>query len=175
MTYTSVPSSQTRPVTATHYERKEGESPHSAGKYKMTYQRAYRMAVRAVNANPGDASPWTNSVVIHPIFANLRDFTATRSAGQIAMSWTPNYWTTGYEIDCAAYDSSQTPYVPSYTRCATLTDQDDTDDKHSVTISTWTADGTDYSIDDTKQYDIRICSTNSTGRGCTPRAVDQAR
>ena len=61
------------------------------------------------------------------------------------MSWTPSYFTTGYEIDCATYDSTQTPYVPSYTRCATLTDQDDTDHKHSVTISSWTAGGTDYS------------------------------
>ena len=120
-----------------------------------------------MNATPGDASDWTNSGAIYPIFAYLKDFTYTRPAGQITMSWTPSYFTTGYEIDCAVYDSTQTPYVPSYTRCATLTDQDDTDDKHTVTISSWTAGGTDYSIDDSKQYDIRICSTNATGRGCT--------
>ena len=167
LTYTSVPSAQTRPVTTTHYERKAGESRHVPGKYALGYQRAYQVSVRAVNANPADASPWVESGVIYPIFATLRDFTYTRSAGQVTMSWTPNYWTTGYEIDCAAYDSTQTPYVPSYTRCATLTDQDDTDDEHSVTISSWTVDGTDYSIDNTKTYDIRICSTNATGRGCT--------
>ena len=167
VTYTSVPSAQTRPVTATHYERKAGESSHVPGKYRMTYQRAYRMAVRAVNANPDDASDWTNSPVIYPIFATLRDFTYTRSEGSITMSWTPNYWTTGYEFDCAVYDPTQTPYVPSYTRCATLSNQDDTEDTHTVTISSWAAGGTNYSIDDTKQYDIRICSTNATGRGCT--------
>ena len=167
VTYTSVPSAQTRPVTVTHYERKAGESPHIPGKYKMGYTRAYRVSVRAVNANPDDASPWVESGVIYPIFGYLKDFTYTRSAGQITMTWTPSYFTTGYEFYCDAYDPTQTPYVPSYTRCATLTDQDDTDDKHSVTISSWTAGGTDYSIDDTKEYDIRICSTNATGRGCT--------
>ena len=167
VTYTSVPSDQTRPVTTTHYERKAGESRHVPGKYALGYQRAYQVSVRAVNANPDDASPWVESGVIYPIFAALRDFTYTRSLRQITMSWTPNYWTTGYEFDCAAYDLTQTPYVPAYTRCATLTDQDDTDDEHSVTISTWTADGTNYAIDDTKRYDIRICSTNATGRGCT--------
>ena len=167
VTYTSVPSDQTRPVTATHYERKAGESRHVPGKYALGYQRAYQVSVRAVNANPDDASDWTNSGVIFPIFGYLKDFSYTRSAGQITMSWTPSYFTTGYEIDCAAYDPTQTPYVPAYTRCATLTDQDDTDDEHSVTISSWTVDGTDYSIDNTKTYDIRICSTNATGRACT--------
>ena len=167
VTYTSVPSAESRPVEVTHYERKAGESPHAPGKFKVSVSRHYRMSIRAVNSNPSDASPWVDFGVIHPIFPHLRDVTYTRSAGQITMTWTPNFWTTGYEFDCATYDPTQTPYVPSYTRCATLTDQRDTDPKHTVTISTWTERNTSYSIDDSKTYDIRICSTNATGRACS--------
>ena len=120
-----------------------------------------------MNANPDDASPWVNADIIRPLFPILPNFTYTRrAAGQITMSWTPKYWTTGYEFDCATYDPAQTPHTPSYTRCATLINQDDTAAQHSVTISTWTDDGKSYSIDDTKIYDIRICSTNATGRYC---------
>ena len=91
-----------------------------------------------------------------PYSPDLRDFTATRSAGQIAMSWTPNYWTTGYEIDCATRTTPGRPRTPVlHALRHAETNQDDTDVKHSVTISTWTADGTTYSIDDTKIYDIR--------------------
>ena len=167
VTYTSVPTSQTRPVTATHYERKAGESPHPPGRYPLWYGRHYQVAVRAVNNNPDDAGPWTYSGVINPIYGYLKDFAYTRAPGSITMSWTPSYFTTGYEIDCDAYDPTQIPYSPSYTRCATLTDQDDTAAKHTVTISTWTAGGVTYTIDDSKTYDIRVCSTNATGRACT--------
>ena len=167
VTYTSVPTSQTRPVTATHYERKAGESPHPPGRYPLWYGRHYQVAVRAVNNNPDDAGPWTYSGVINPIYGYLKDFAYTRAPGSITMSWTPSYFTTGYEIDCDAYDPTQIPYSPSYTRCATLTDQDDTAAKHTVTLSTWTAGGVTYTIDDSKTYDIRVCSTNATGRACT--------
>ena len=165
LTYTSVPSSQTRPVTVTHYERKAGESPHVAGKYKMSRSRHYRVSIRAVNANPGDASEWVNSGVIHPIFPYVRDFTYTRSAGSIAMSWTPNYWTTGYEIDCAEYDSTQTPYVP-YTPAAPPSPTRTTPPTSTPSPSRRGRWARHYSIDDSKRYDIRICSTNATGRAC---------
>ena len=45
-----------------------------------------------------------------------------------------------------------------------MTNQDDTAATHSVTISTWTAGGTNYSIEDTKTYDIKIVSTNEWGQ-----------
>ena len=88
--------------------------------------------------------------------ATLSNVTDTRTDGQITLSWTPNPWTTGYEIDCAVLGSS-------YTRCATLSNQDHSATEHSVTISTWTAGGTNYAIDDSSIYDIRICSTKRMG------------
>ena len=44
--------------------------------------------------------------------------------------------------------------------------QDHSATQHSVTISTWTAGGTNYAIDNSSIYDIRICSTNTWGYGC---------
>ena len=35
--------------------------------------------------------------------------------------------------------------------------------KLSATISSWTAGGTDYTIDDTKTYDLRVRTTNPWG------------
>ena len=85
--------------------------------------------------------------------------------GQITLKWTPSYWTTGYEFDCDTFDAN-VAYDPSYTRCATLTDQDDTASEHSVVLTSWTVGTTTYSIDDTKSYDLRICSTHAMARDC---------
>ena len=163
--YSSVASTDTRPVKVTHYRRKAGEGTHTPGDYALIMGRHYEVAVRAVNANPDDASDWTNSGNLNPIFFWLYDFTSTRTAGQIALSWTPNLFATGYEIDCATYDPNAA-YNPTYTRCDTLTNQDDTDATHTATITTWTANSKNYSIDNTKHYDIRICSTHANGRAC---------
>ena len=163
--YSSVASTDTRPVKVTHYRRKAGEGTHTPGDYALIMGRHYEVAVRAVNANPDDASDWTNSGNLNPIFFWLYDFTSTRTAGQIALSWTPNLFATGYEIDCATYDPNAS-YSPTYTRCDTLTNQDDTDATHTATITTWTANSKNYSIDNTKHYDIRICSTHANGRAC---------
>ena len=122
----------------------------------LSSSRTYLVAVRAVTSTPADASDWKRSEDIRPVMGWLFDLTTKRSRGAIVLSWTPNLWTTGYQIDCAEQGSS-------YTRCATLSDQDDTAAKHSVTISSWTAGGTDYSIDDAKTYDIKIVSTNQWG------------
>ena len=122
--------------------------------------RSYKVAVRAVNSNPSQASNWTNSENIRPVFGWLRDLTYTRADGQITLRWTPNFWTTGYQIDCAVYESGQ---VATYTRCATLTGQDDTDAQHSVTIPHSTNSA--YTVDNTKTYDIRITSTNQWDTG----------
>ena len=119
----------------------------------------YAVSIRAVSATPGDASAWVATASIKPLNPQLSNLTYTRGNGQIALSWTPNPWTTGYEIDCAVLGSA-------YTRCATLTNQDHSATEHSVTISTWTAGGTNYAIDNSSTYDIRVCSTNATGYGC---------
>ena len=70
----------------------------------------------------------------------------------------------GYEIECATYDSTQTPYSPSYTRCADVeTSNVAVGSTIGVTISSWSAGGTDYTVDDTKTYDIRVRTTNAWG------------
>ena len=161
VTYTSVPTAESRPVTVTHY-RRGSDSRHTPGDYDLTRTRHYTVAVRAVNANPSQASDWVNTQIIRPIFPYLRNFTYTRTDGQITMSWDPNPWTTGYNIYCDNYTSGGT-YSPSYTQCATLTNQSHTDSRHSVTITHWTSGGTSYNINNTSTLDIKFKSTNATG------------
>ena len=123
----------------------------------LAKERSYLVAVRAVTSVPADASNWTTSANVRPVYGYLRNIVIGRGNGSITLSWTPNFWTTGYQIDCAVSGEART-------RCATLTNQDDTAAKHSVTISTWTAGGTNYSINDTKTYDVKIISTNAWGQ-----------
>ena len=126
--------------------------------------RSYKLSVRAVTGNASDASDWVNSVNIRPVVGNLSNLVATRGNGSITPTWTPNPWTTGYNIDCAVPASGQ---VADYTHCATLTGQDDTATSHTATVSSWTAGGTNYTIDNTKTYDIQIISTNAWGQART--------
>ena len=123
--------------------------------------RSYKVAVRAVTGNASDASDWVNSANIRPVVGNLSNLVATRGNGSITLTWKPNYHTTGYNIDCAAAESGQ---VAGYTRCATLTGQNHNVSSHTATVSSWTAGGTDYTIDNTKTYDIQIISTNTWGQ-----------
>ena len=124
--------------------------------------RTYRVSVRAVNSTPADASAWTRSGNIRPVIAWPRNVAATRGDGSITLSWTPNPHTTGYLIDCAEKDVIP-PYAPSvYTRCATLTGQDDTASSHSVTIPH--SSNSTYTISNDKTYDIKITSTNTWGQ-----------
>ena len=163
VTYTSVPVAETLPVKVTHF-RRGSDSPHPPGDHQLRKNRFYTIAVRAVNANPADASDWVNTQVINPIFPILSDFTWTRTDNQITMSWTPNFWTTGYKVYCDNYTPGGT-YNPSYTLCATLTNQDDTAATHSVTIAKSGAAHNWSSIDNTSTLDIKIVSTNATGEG----------
>ncbi len=127
--------------------------------------RAYKVGVRAVTSDPSQASDWTTSANIRPLSTILGNLTSTRADGSITMSWTPAPWGTGYLIDCAVHVPGQ---PAAYTRCATLTNQDDTDAEHSVTISSWTAGGNNYTIDNTKTYDIQITITNEWGQARRP-------
>ena len=156
--YTTVPSSQSKPIKVTHYRRGSG-SYGTPGDYALWRWRHYMVAIRAVNANPADASPWVNSEIIRPISGQLSNLTYTRTATSITLSWDPNYWTTGYTVYCGTYDATQSPYVEPSTVCATLTDQDDTQARHSVTLTSWTGG----SIDNTSTWDIKIVSTNKWG------------
>ena len=163
--FTTVPANASQPVGIVSYKRgaesqlPPGIIPLEGSQVPHTIPRMYAVAIRAVSATPSNASAWVPSASIKPLNPQLSNLTHTRTDGQIALSWTPNPWTTGYEIDCAVLGSA-------YTRCATLTNQDHSDAEHSVTISTWTAGGTNYSIDNTSIYDVRICSTNTWGYGC---------
>ena len=160
VTYTSVPRGQSHPVKVSHF-RRGSESPGTPGDYLLYNSRSYMVSIRAVNDEPTQASAWVTTPSLRPASPQLENFTVTRAAGQVTLSWTPNFWTTGYEIDCAAAVSGQ---PAAYTRCATLTDQVDTDAVHSVTITNWTAGGTNYSIDNTSIYDLQITSTNTWSR-----------
>ena len=124
--------------------------------------RTYRVSVRAVNNTPADASAWVNSVNIRPVIARLGSLTATRSDGSITLSWTPNSYTTGYNIDCAEADMNPPHSTSAYTRCATLTGQVDTATQHSVTIPH--SSNSTYTVDNAKTYDIKITSTNTWGQ-----------
>ena len=165
VTYTTVPANASQPVGIVSYKREAG-SGLPPGIIPLDEVRSYGVAIRSVSATPSEASAWVASASIRPLHPQLSNLTHTRGDGQITLRWTPNPWTTGYEIDCDTYDSTQSPHSPSYTRCATLTNQDHSASEHNVTISTWTAGGTNYAIDNTSTYDIRICSTNATGYGC---------
>ena len=112
VSYTSVPTAESRPVKITHY-RRGSDSPHTPGDYDFSKSRHYTVAIRAVNANPSQASDWVSTQIIRPIFPALRNFTWTRTDNQITMSWTPNPWTTGYKVYCDNYTSGGT-YNPSY-------------------------------------------------------------
>ena len=97
-----------------------------------------------------------NSEIIRPIQPQLSNVSQTRTDSQIVLSWDPNPWTTGYEIYCGEHNPPST----TYTLCATLTNQDDTAARHSVTLTSWTAGGTNYSINNTSTYRVSIVSTN---------------
>ena len=125
--------------------------------------RSYKLSIRAVNGNSAEASDWTNSENIRPVSGHLYDLVVTRGNGSITLTWTPPAWVTGYLIDCAVVTGSN----PAYTRCATLPNQSDTASEHTVTVSSWTVGSTNYTIDNTKSYDIKIISTNKWGQART--------
>ena len=161
VTYTSVPNAQSQPVTVSHYRRTSANF-HPPGDYHLVYGRPMVLAIRAVNADPAQASAWVNTPVIRPVRAKLDDFTSTRTDGRVTLSWTPNPSTTGYEVYCDTYTAGE---AADYTLCATLSNVDSTASSHRVTITSWTAGGTDYSIDNTSVLDIVIDSTNAWDKG----------
>ena len=129
----------------------------------LSHIRSYAVAVRAVTSNASDASPWLVSDDAHPAL-EPEDISVSRVDGSVSVSWTPpkhlSTYTQGYEIECATFENNVTG---TYTRCADVESATAVNNKFNVTISSWTADGTDYTIDDTKTYDLRIRTTNAWG------------
>ena len=159
--YTSVPSSESQPVTVSHF-RREGSINVSPGDVTFDSSRTYTLSIRAVTSDPRQGSAWVDTQLIRPLEPVDSDtITYTRTDGQLSLSWTPYHWTTDYEIECDTYTAGEDP---DYTLCATLSNVDNTDASHGVTITTWTDDGTNYSIDNTSIYDIQITSKNQWGR-----------
>ncbi len=87
--------------------------------------------------------------------------TVSRAAGSVSLSWTWPYHAQGYEIDCATRENNVTG---AYTRCADVdTANVAAGGTINVTISSWTAGGNNYTIDDAKTYDLRVRTTNAWG------------
>ena len=135
----------------------------------LSIWRSYAVAVRAVIADPAQASPWLLSATAHPARVPERaTMSVSRATGSVSVSWTPPNHAQGYEIECAAYDLAETPQgppsnEPSYTLCADVETATVTNGKIDVTISSWTAGGTDYTVDDAKTYDLKVRTTNAWG------------
>ena len=121
---------------------------------RLQQSATYIVAVQAVGG--GQAGGWKNSASIGPLIGYLQDIQVTRADGSITISWKANWSATEYLVDCAVKGES-------YTRCANPASLDPNAARHSVTVNTWTAGGSNYSIDNSKVYDVRIASKNQWG------------
>ena len=127
----------------------------------LSYLRSYAVAVRAVTSNPAQASPWTVSTDAHParvpLFATI---SVSRAAGSISISWARPANADGYKVYCATRENNVSS---AHTVCANVANATAVNGRYSATISSWTAGGKNYAIDDTKIYDISITTTNAWG------------
>ena len=127
----------------------------------LGYLRAYAVAVRAVTSNPAQASPWTMSTdalpARIPLFATM---SVSRAVGSVSISWARPANADGYKVYCATRENNVSS---AHTVCANVANATAVNGRYSATISSWTADGTNYTIDDTKIYDISITTTNAWG------------
>ena len=127
----------------------------------LEHNRSYTVAVRAVTSDPADASTWVLSTDVHPAYTpDGKTMSVSRAASSISVSWERQIFSQGYEIECATRENNVTG---AHTLCADVETQTVVDGKINVTISSWTADGTDYTIDDTKTYDLSVRNTNTWG------------
>ena len=153
----SVDSGSTTTFTVDHDKR-------SGTTVDLGWNRSYSVAVRAVTTSPAQAGPWRVSSQAHPAY-HPESITASRADGSVSISWTaPQHLLTyaeGYEIECATRTGNVSA---AYTVCADVEDATPVNGKLSATISSWTADGTDYTIDDTKTYDLQVRTTNAWGK-----------
>ena len=127
----------------------------------LGYSRSYTVAVRAVTSNSDDASAWTMSADAHPALPPDPGLVSTsRDPGSVSVSWTPSRWSQGYKIYCAVRENNVNG---AYTVCANVQNQTLVNGRITATISSWTAGGTNYTIDDSKTYSLSINTTNNWG------------
>ena len=131
----------------------------------LSFRRWYMVAVQAVKDSV--LSDWTDSDNALPAlppglgFSPEGGISATRGNGSITISWPSPPHAQGYEIECATRSNNVTS---AYTLCADVETATVTDGEINATITSWTADGTNYTVDNTKTYDIRITTTNAWGK-----------
>ncbi len=129
----------------------------------LSIWRSYTVAVRAVTSDPAQASPWVLSTDAHPATPPglvTEDISALRTAGSVSVTWTWPKYGQGYEVECATWENNASS---AYTLCADVETADVVNGKVTATISSWTAGGTNYTIDDAKTYDLRVRTTNAWG------------
>ena len=127
----------------------------------LGYNRSYAVAVRAVTADPAEASPWLLSADAHPaLVPDGTTMSVSRNAGSVSFSWARPQHAQGYEIQCATRENNVTG---AYTLCADVETATVANGRINVTISSWTAGGNNYTIDDTKTYDLKVKTTNAWG------------
>ena len=135
----------------------------------LVWTRPYLVAVRAVNNTPSDASDWASASNARPALQPTKQLNSshdsaiwfTRQAGSISLSWISPLYGKGYEIDCATRVNGVTG---AYTRCADVEDANvDTGGTITATITSWTANETNYEINDSSIYDIKVRTTNEWG------------
>ena len=127
----------------------------------LTWTRSYAVAVRAVTSDPAEASPWMLSADAHPAFPPYATtISVSRAAGSVSVSWPPLQHAQGYKIYCATYENNA---PGAATLCANVTTATVTDGRINATISSWTANSTNYTIDDAKPYALSIITTNAWG------------
>ena len=127
----------------------------------LVWNRPYTVAVRAVTTTPAEASPWALATDVNPAYNPDGDTMSTsREAGSISLSWERQIFSQGYQIECATRENNVTG---AYTLCADVSSATAVNGRYSATISSWTAGGTNYTIDDTKTYDLRVRTTNPWG------------
>ena len=127
----------------------------------LVWNRPYTVAVRAVTSDPAQASPWTLAADVNPAYnPDGETMTTSRGAGSISLSWERRIFSQGYQIECATRENNVTG---AYTLCADVSSATAVNGRYSATISSWTAGGTNYAIDDTKTYDLSVRHTNAWG------------
>ena len=142
---------------------------------KMSWLISYMVAVRAVTNNPEQASDWTRSVDAHPAHTPVKEqpgqnpISASRATGSLTLSWIQPKYSTGYEIECATLENGVTS---AYKLCADVeTATLGSNRRVTATITQWTVDGTTYTVDDNKTYDLIVRTTNAWGKSpfhCAP-------
>ena len=126
--------------------------------------RPYLVAVRAVTGVPADASDWTNSANAYPAlqpppsWPGGPSFSFSRGDGSLHLWWLAPPYSQGYEIECATG-----AYGGTYTLCADVETATVTNGRVNATISSWTAGGTNYTIDNDTTYNLAIRITNAWG------------